>query len=126
MIDGVTYELSPEEEALTRQFWALNQTYPDYIGHIGWDGVNQPNTDMDGAKKTHTNYHSSSYSKALEGLRHKIEVAEENGQDTSALIAERKHLRTLEKVDTSTAQNFDDLRALVPAELKPFWPFPLS
>jgi hypothetical protein len=121
MVDGVTIECTPQEEANIRAFWALNEKYIEYVGHIGHDGLNAPNIDMDGARAKHLQYHEKSYALALADLSHQIEVAQENGKDVSLLLSQRKDVRAITPPDLTKAQNLDDLRAAVNPSLKPYW-----
>lgn len=123
LIDGKEVILSEKEERQQRAFWALNDKYPEYTGHCGWDGVNEPFHDMVECRKHHKNLLSKAYDTSKADLDKKIEIAQEEGNDAmhKSLLAQRKALRVHLDMNFDGCQTVDQLRSSIPESLKPHW-----
>lgn len=123
LVDGKTIVLSDEEERQQRAFWALNDKYPEYTGHCGWDGVNEPFHDMVECRKHHAKLMGKACQDAIAELRTRIEIAMEDGDTAlvNELMVKRKAIRQHIGKDFSSCKTVDDLRSSIPEELKPYW-----
>ena len=117
MVDGQTVILSDDEEAQTRASWAMNEKYPLYSGAIGFDGINPPFADIDAAKKIHMQLINGYVMAKIADINTQIETAQEDGDDTTTLFAQRKAMRASSNPDLSNVQTLDDLMALLPADI---------
>jgi superfamily II helicase len=120
-VDGKVIVLDEKEEANVRAFWDMNTRFPEYIGHCCFDGVNTPIHDMNSCKAKHVVHIKKCVDLALEDLRISIEDAQENGQDTQALLNKRKEIKQLEKQDLTGYENIVALKNSVPSDLVPYW-----
>jgi len=120
-VDGVQIKMSPEEEAHTRAYWALNDQYPLYTGSIAFDGLNAPYVLIDQARINHKELLTGACDIEMKELTKQIEIAQEDGLDTSALFAKRKALRSVPDMDLSGYNTIDELIASVPQDLKKYW-----
>lgn len=123
LINGKTFILSETEERQQRAFWALNDKYPEYAGHCGWDGVNEPYHDMQECRKHHQRLIEEALEKASSDINKQIEIAEEDGNlDLKAiLLNKRKSLRSYEIGTSDKAETVDDLKKSIPLDLQPYW-----
>lgn len=124
MENGVEIICSPEEETVIRQHWALNDKYPEYCGHLMFDGVNPPEHNIEECKKDFLVFLANAATKCLSDIKSKIEIAEENGDGSArdSLISYRKVIKSLLNPDISSVKTIDDLRSAVPEQLKPYFP----
>lgn len=93
MVDGKELICSPEEERVIRMKWDLNTRYPEYVGHLMFDGVNEPKHDMAECKKHHINLVNAEIQKKIDRLNLDIENALENNFVANDLYAKRKALK---------------------------------
>lgn len=123
IIDGKELVLTEKEERQQRAFWALNDKHPEYVGHCGWDGVNEPFHDMVECRKLHAKLINKAYESAKEDLSKKIEIAQEEGNDVmeKSLIEQRKNLRSCLDIEFSSCNTVDELKACVPKPLQHYW-----
>lgn len=111
LIDGKEIVCSDQEEALIRKRWALNDRFPEYAGHLVFDGINEPSHNIPACRNHHQRLVKSIIENKLEILRKEIEAAQEDGLDTSALFARRKHIKSFVDSDLSWANAIEDLKA---------------
>lgn len=121
MVDGKTIVCSDEEERLLLMKWALNDKYPQYIGHLTFDGISEPNHDMTECKKRHASLLTQAYEKELKILNDQIEIAQEDGKDITPLFAQRKTLRAMVSQDLSGINTIDELVNSIPELFRKHW-----
>lgn len=121
--DGKEVLLSDTEERQQRGFWALNEKYPEYVGHCGWDGVNEPFHNIVECRKHHKSLVQKAHDLAKADLTKQIEMAQEDGLSSTEklLFAQRKALRAHLDKDFSSCKTVDELRFSIPEDLKPYW-----
>jgi len=97
MVNGKEIICSDEEEVLIRKMWALNEKYPDFCGHLSFDGVSEPFHDIIECKKKLKQLVAQEIELALTILRDYIEMAEENGDEylKKVTIGKRKEIKGL-------------------------------
>lgn len=110
-------EVEKEPTELTKAFWALNDKYPDYVHCVRYDGVNPAFHDLDQCKKSFQKKINDAVDAKISNINKNIEMAQENGQDLTNLLAERKRIRAYSSLDTSQCQTIDDLINLYPKDL---------
>lgn len=123
MVDGKEIILSETEERQQRAYWALNDSYPEYVGHCGWDGVSEPVHDMVECRKHHTSLMNKAVQNSIVDINKKIEIAEEQGNAAlrESLLIQRKVIRSHMNKDFNSCKTVQELRSSVPDELKPCW-----
>lgn len=123
MVNGKEEILSEQEERQQRAYWALNDAYPEYSGHCGWDGANEPFHNMEECKKHHKKLLKDAYELAKSVINVKIEMAEEevNNEMLKSAIEQRKELRKHLDSTFDHCKTVDDLKASIPEILKPYW-----
>jgi hypothetical protein len=120
-VNGERIPLTEQEETNTRAYWDLNNKYGIYTGSIAFDGINPPFVIIEQARVNHMEYMQGLITKLIEDLNKEIEIAQEDGLDTSLLFGKRKTLRAYLSMDLSTYNTLDELIASVPEELKIYW-----
>ena len=118
IVNGQEIICSEEEERLIRLKWALNDKYPEYVGHLMFDGVSEPKHDMVECRKTHKKWHDAAVDEKIAEINRQYEIAQEDGLDFTTLMQQRKALRKLKEKTFDDCQTVDDLRSSVPDELK--------
>jgi hypothetical protein len=123
MVDGIEQICSDAEEKLIKDFWALNEKYPEYVGHCAFDGVNSSYHDMVECRKHHKHLIAKAHDMAKEDLNKRIEIAQEEGNDLmyKSLLPQRKELRMHLSKEFDVCKTVDDLRSSIPEALKPYW-----
>lgn len=121
MVDGKEILCSDEEERVIRMHWALNDKYPQYVGHLMFDGVNEPIHDIVECKKHHSRLLNQAYEQEMKSVNDLIEIAQEEGKDPTPLLAQRKSLRALASQDLSQIKTVEELIDSVPALFKKYW-----
>lgn len=110
MIDGQEIICSAEEERLIRMKWDLNEKFPEYAGHLSFDGVSEPFHLMDDCKVKHITLVNAEIQKKTDSLNDKIESAQEDGLDTASLFAQRKALKAQRNPDLSKMTKIEHLK----------------
>lgn len=121
LIDGKEIICSEEEEKNIRASWALNDEYPEYVGHSAFDGVNPPHHLIEEVKKEHKLLINKALQLALKDVNLQIEEAQENGKDLTSLFLLRKNLKEDASYNFQEINDVKNLKASVPALLKPYW-----
>jgi hypothetical protein len=123
MVDGKEVICSPEKEKLIRDYWALNEKYPEYSNHIAFDWTTPAFHVMEECRKHHCNLMNIACENALVDLSMQIEVATENGDSSQVnyLLAKRKSMRQNLNKDFSNCKTIEELRYSIPDEIKPYW-----
>lgn len=121
MVDGVEVICSPEEEAAILAYWEFNNKYPKYQDACQFDGANMPVVSLDRAKELHQQQISWAVDQELIKITEAIQIAAEDGDDTTALLAKRKLVRSYKNMDLSAITTIDELVATIPDELKPYF-----
>ena len=121
MVDGVEVICSPEEEAAILAYWEFNTKYPKYYDACQFDGINMPVVNLDKAKEMHQQQISWAVDQELIKITEAIQIAAEDGDDTTALLAKRKLVRSYKNMDLSAITTIDELVATIPDELKPYF-----
>ena len=112
MVDGKEVVCSEEEERLIRMKWELNDRYPDYCGHIVFDGISEPKHDLVECKKKHAFLVNAEIQKKLDSLKLLIEQSEEDGASSLVeLLSRRKLLKGHANPDLSSVSVIDQLKA---------------
>lgn len=111
MVNGKEEACSAEEERVIRMQWDLNDRYPEYCGHLMFDGVNEPKHDMVECKKKHTTLVNSEVQKKIASLNLEIENALENNFVAADLYAKRKALKAQINPTLSEMATVADLKA---------------
>lgn len=111
MVDGIEVICSEHEEAQIRNKWALNDAYPEYSGHLMWDGVNEPLHHIRDCQQKHKVLVEKIINEKLIGTAIQIEEAQEEGDliKERVLIARRKYLKSFLNLDFS---EYQDIRSL--------------
>ena len=124
MVDGKEVICSDEEERLIRMKWALNDQYPEYSGHLAFDGVSEPYHVMDDCKQKFLSYLNRAIDAHQKDVNAKIETCEENGDEQSriSLLIQRKQSKDLYNIDISNCTHVQHLRDIIPEQLKYHWP----
>lgn len=124
IVNGVEVTLTPAEEAAFAGLRTLAQKYPFYKTSIQFDGISTPVIHLGAAKARFANAFEEALENAMNAIDLGIKVAQENldSGTITALIAKRKLIRAAVVPVLDGAQNIDDLIALVPQGLKPYWP----
>lgn len=110
-----------EPDELLRSFWALNDKYPDYVTCVRFDGASAPYHDMDEVKALFKSILLKNIGLEIYLLNEKIEIAEEKGESILPFLEQRKILRDLKYMDLSPYHTIEELHALLPETLKPYW-----
>ena len=94
LVNGKEVILTEEEEKNTRAYWAMNDKYPDYVGHCGFDGLNPPLHDMVQCKKLYISLINDAIEKKIVSLNNLIEMAREDGDTATEtkLMEQEKRL----------------------------------
>ena len=123
MVDGKEIICSEEEEALIRKKWFLNETYPDYRGHLMFGGICEPSYNMPGCIGLFLDRLRKAVQLAIDDINAQIESAQEEDEPSlvQELIKKRKQIKILLNVDVSKVKTIDDLISLQPTELKNYW-----
>lgn len=121
MVDGKEVECTPAEEQLFRNFWALNDEYPEYTGHLMFDGATEPKHDMEQCAKHHKTNHDTTVDAKINELNKLIEIQQEEGRDFSDLLQQRKEMRALKDMDFNHCKTVEELRVSIPNQLKDMW-----
>jgi hypothetical protein len=121
MVNGKEITCEAEEEKNIKAYWELNDSYPEYAGHCGFDGINPPAHNMVECKKQHLKYVKNSVDLAVAEINKSIEEHQENEKDISFLLAIRKRMKNFLTQDLSSINNIEDLKKSIPSELKPYW-----
>lgn len=123
MVDGIEIICSDEEERLIRMKWALNDQYPEYVGHVAFDGISEPYHVIEDCKKRFYFHLSQAIDKYLKDVNSKIETCEENGDESArlSLLAQRKQAKDLSSLDVSHCTSVQQLSEMVPDQLKNHW-----
>jgi hypothetical protein len=121
LVNGEEVVLTEQEERQQRAYWDLNTKYPEYRGHCGWDGVNEPFHDMIECKKHHCRLLDEASQQAISEINAQIETAQENGEPFMHLLQLRKQFKELAKMDLSQYEDIESLKNSVPQELIPSW-----
>lgn len=113
----------PIDDPLLNKFWDLNKKYPDFMHAVNFDHASDPQHDIEICKKIFMLKLNAALEKCLKDITLKIEDAEEDGNDElrKQLLAQRKQLKTLANIDLSRVETVDDLIAMKPDQLLPFW-----
>lgn len=120
MVDGIEVICSPEEEAVIRQYWDMNDKYPEYSGHLMFDGVNPPEHNMHECKKHLLNFMNIAVEKCVADINNKIQHAEESGDIDlkNKLISDRKIVKSLSNPDLSDCKTVEHLKNSIPERLQ--------
>jgi hypothetical protein len=112
MENGKELICSDEEEKLIRMMWSLNDKYPDYSGHLMFDGVSEPKHNIEACKFYHRQMVESIIAKKIATVNLNIETAEESGDDSAkkTLLQARKSLKGQLSYDDSGWSTIDDLQ----------------
>lgn len=112
MVDGKQVVCSDQEEKGIRMHWDLNDKYPEYRGHLMFDGVSEPKHDLVASKFYHRQLIESIVQKKIAAVNLKIEAAEESGDDGAkkSLLQARKSLKSQTGYDDSGWTTIDDLK----------------
>lgn len=121
LVDGKEIICSEEEEKNIRASWALNDQYPEYVGHSAFDGINPPYHLMEGVKKEHKLLLNKALELALKDINIQIEEAQENGKDLSRLFELRKNLKKDASYNFDHIDDVKNLKDSVPDSLKSYW-----
>lgn len=121
MIDGKQVTCSDEEEKLIRNYWDMNDRYPEYSGHCAFDGSNPAYHIMKDCKEKHTDYINVCIDFALKDINKSIEIALENGSDLQDLYTRRKLIKQLADPDLSNYTTVEELRNSIHSDLKNYW-----
>lgn len=119
--NGKEIVIGDEEEKAVLMFWSLNESYPQYVGHLMFDGVSEPKHDMVECKKRHTLLLKDACDHEMKSITEQIEIAQENGKDIIDLLAQRKSIRSMVSMDLSEINTIDQLVISVPDTLKKYW-----
>lgn len=111
MVDGKSVVCSAEEEKLLRMKWDLNDRYPEYQGHLMFDGISEPKHDIEACKKTHISLVNGQIAKQIALVNDQIEESLENGLDVASLYAKRKSLKVQMNPTLSNMETVADLKA---------------
>lgn len=115
----ITEQKEPDE--FLKSLWALNDKYPDYVGCTRFDGASFAFHDMQEVKKEFKRILLKGIEKEIASLSERIEIAQENGESIWDLLSQRKNFRTLKDIDISTFNTIEELHAIIPETLKPYW-----
>jgi hypothetical protein len=110
MVDGKQITCSDSEEKLIRMMWSLNDKYPEYSGHLMFDGVSEPKHNIEACKFSHRQMVESIIAKKIATINLNIETAEESGDDSAkkTLLEARKSLKGQLNYDDSIWNTIDD------------------
>lgn len=100
-----------------KAYWSLNDKYPDYLGCVIFDHKSLPFHDMELCKLRFLNLVKSATDKKITELNQKIEILQENGQDITFFLSERKRFRSFYCIDVSACKTIDELITVYPKDL---------
>lgn len=118
IVDGKELICSEEEERVIRMKWELNDKYPEYVGHLMFDGVTEPKHDMVECRKTHKKLHDAKVDEQIAEINRQIEIAQEEGFETSLYFNIRKHLRKLKEMTFDHCETVEHLKQSIIDVLK--------
>lgn len=123
MVDGIELVCSEEEESVIREYWELNKNYPEYTGHLSFNGVSPPFYYIEECKKQHLNLVKKASELAIKELNDLIEKAQEDGENDllKELYAKRKVIRKACEIDISQCKTVDELKKTIPACISDHW-----
>lgn len=113
MVDGVELICSDEEERLILKKWSLNEKYPEYRGHLMFDGISEPQHDLVQCSIHHKGMIEQVISESIEKINRQIEEAEDNGYDSlkSDLISKRKSIKSLIQFEEKSFKSVDEMKS---------------
>lgn len=112
IINGAEVICSDEEERLIRMQWALNDQYPEYSGHLAFDGVSEPYHVMEDCKAKHRQLISFLIGEKVNKINSQLEIAEENYDEElkKILVSKRKSFKSHAGIDLSSIIKIEDLK----------------
>ena len=117
LVDGKEVVCTQEEEAAILAYWEFNTKYPKYYDACQFDGFNMPVIFIDKAKEMHQQQITWAVDQELIKITEAIQIAAEDGDDTTALLAKRKLVRSYKNMDLTNISTMDDLVEAIPQEL---------
>lgn len=116
-IAGIMIKEQKEADEFLLSLWALNDKYPDYVGCVRFDGASTAFHDIDECKKFFQAKVNQKIDEKISSINKNIELAQENGQDVTDLLAQRKAVRSYGSLDISSVLTIDELINLYPKDL---------
>jgi len=112
MVNGKEVVCSSEEEALIRQRWKMNDTYPEYSGHLAFDGVSPPYHLIEDCKGSHQKFINQIIAEKVKVVNEQLEIAIEDNNiaNQQKLISRRKMLKSYLVIDFTNLHSINDLK----------------
>lgn len=110
LINGYEIYCTEDEEQLIRKKWELNKKFPEYSGHLVFDGISLPYHNLEECKKHHIKIINEILSIKIKTLNNKIEIAQENGENLTNLYLQRKLLRNQLNPNIEKVSKIEELK----------------
>lgn len=113
--------IQKEADEFLKSLWALNDKYPEYVGCTRFDGASPAFHDMSEVKKVFKRDLLIAIEMGIATLNEKMEVLQEEGTSVSSTLEQRRAIRSLKEIDLSPFNTIEELHAIIPESLKPYW-----